>query len=133
MDQRFEKRMINVLLAHHLDKNKVVWIQSGNDFVDLLYSFLTMPLGTIVRLLENHGILREKVREEFASRLGGCNDYDGVFVHGDGNFAFVLSDDLIIENFSWDLFLKPVKDLGCVNVLDELVEGEAEIGFRFAK
>lgn len=61
MDQRFEKRMINVLLAHHLDKNKVVWIQSGNDFVDLLYSFLTMPLGTIVRLLENHGILREKV------------------------------------------------------------------------
>ncbi|XP_010435564.1 PREDICTED: uncharacterized protein LOC104719350 [Camelina sativa] len=226
MDQRFEKRTINVLLADHLDKHKVVWLHSGNDFVDLLYSFLTMPLGTIVRLLENHGRLRQTVTlgclnnlyksvvdmnidnfrteackqmlvypksvkesqckmlkinidvdteatkhfmcpmylqrkscreffsnfntsrcscgnlmkkeisspegEEFASRLGGSCDYDGVFVHGDGNLAFILSDDLKIENFSRELFRKRVKDLGCVNGLDEIGEGEAELGFREA-
>ncbi|CAA0405882.1 unnamed protein product [Arabidopsis thaliana] len=225
MDQRAEKSMINVLLVHHVDKKNVVWIQSGNDFVDLFYSFLTMPLGTIVRLLEHHGRLKEKVSigcfnnlykslvdmsidnfrneackqmlvypksvkerqcrmlkiniddteetkyfmcpkslqspscreffsnfntsrcrcgnlmnkeisspegEESVSRLGGSCYDDGVFVHGDGNMAFMLSDDLTIENFSWDLPRKRVKDLGCVNVFDKLGEGEPEVGFREA-
>lgn len=220
MERRFEKRMINVLRADHLAKEKVVWVQSGNDFVDLLYSFLTMPLGTIVRLLENHGRPRrntvkigcfnnlyksvvdisiEHFRTESCKQMlvypksvkeGQCrklkiniddteatkcfmcpmylqrkscgeffsnfntsrcscgelmnkevmipegeerccyDDYDGVFVHGDGNMAFIVSDDLKIENFSWDLFKKRLKDLGCVNVLDELGEGEPEISVR---
>lgn len=55
------QRIIKVYLEDHLDKKKVVCVQAAHDFVDLLYSFLTMPLGTIVRLLENHGRLREKV------------------------------------------------------------------------
>jgi len=223
MDQGSGKTMISVLLVHHVDKKNVVWIQSGSDFVDLFYSFLTMPLGTIVRLLEHHGRLKEKVSigcfnnlykslvdmsidnfrneackqmlvypksvkerqcrmlkiniddteetkyfmcpkslqspscreffsnfntsrcrcgnlmnkessspegEESVSRLGGSCDDDGVFVHGDGNMAFMLSDDLTIENFSWDLPRKRVKDLGCVNVFDKLGEGEPEVGFR---
>ncbi|VYS68481.1 unnamed protein product [Arabidopsis thaliana] len=225
MDQGSGKTMISVLLVHHVDKKNVVWIQSGSDFVDLFYSFLTMPLGTIVRLLEHHGRLKEKVSigcfnnlykslvdmsidnfrneackqmlvypksvkerqcrmlniniddteetkyfmcpkslqspscreffsnfntsrcrcgnlmnkessspegEESVSRLGGSCDDDGVFVHGDGNMAFMLSDDLTIENFSWDLPRKRVKDLGCVNVFDKLGEGEPEVGFREA-
>ena len=53
--------MINVIIANHLNKQNAVWVQSGNDFVDLLYSFLTMPLGTIVRLLDNHGRSRQKL------------------------------------------------------------------------
>ncbi|RWR96798.1 hypothetical protein CKAN_02620000 [Cinnamomum micranthum f. kanehirae] len=30
--------------------NRVVFAESGNDFVDVLFSFLTMPIGTIIRL-----------------------------------------------------------------------------------
>ncbi|CDY47603.1 hypothetical protein Bca4012_092289 [Brassica carinata] len=59
--QRFEKRKINVIIANHLNKQNVVWVPSGNDFVDLLHGFLTMPLGTIVRLLDNHGRSRQKL------------------------------------------------------------------------
>ncbi|OEL23144.1 hypothetical protein BAE44_0015838 [Dichanthelium oligosanthes] len=33
------------------EKNKVVFAESGKEFVDVLLSFLTLPLGTIVRLL----------------------------------------------------------------------------------
>ncbi|ESQ30904.1 hypothetical protein EUTSA_v10012284mg [Eutrema salsugineum] len=222
MDQRFDKRMINVLIANHMNKKNVVWVQSGNDFVDLHYSFLTMPLGTIARLLEQHGRPRGNVTigclnnlyksivdmrtdhfrteackemllypksvkeglcrklkiniddteatkyfmcprkscpeffsnfdtsrcsscgnlmnkeipspegDGFARRFGGFDDYDEVFVRGDGNLAFILSDDLKIENFSHDLLRKKIKDLGCINVLDEIGEGEAEIGFREA-
>ncbi|CAA7047999.1 unnamed protein product [Microthlaspi erraticum] len=69
---------------------------------------------------------------EFEKMLGDSYEYDGVFVHGDGNMAFIVSDDMKIDNFSWDLFRKNVKDLGCVNLLDEIGEGEAEIDFREA-
>lgn len=62
--------------------------------------------------------------------LRDCYDYDGVFVHGDGKFAFILSDDLKIDNFCWDFFRKKIKNLGCVDLYDEAAEGEAEIGFR---
>ncbi|PNY03248.1 DUF674 family protein [Trifolium pratense] len=32
--------------------NKVLFAEAGKDFVDILCSFLTMPLGTIARLVE---------------------------------------------------------------------------------
>ncbi|XP_056860116.1 uncharacterized protein LOC108841144 [Raphanus sativus] len=36
------------------EKNKVVLAEAGKDFVDVLCSILTLPMGTIVRLLEKH-------------------------------------------------------------------------------
>ncbi|KAL9315398.1 hypothetical protein ACSQ67_016399 [Phaseolus vulgaris] len=40
---------LNVLV--HKEKNKVVFAEAGKDFVDFLLSFLTLPLGTIARLV----------------------------------------------------------------------------------
>ncbi|XP_028783532.1 uncharacterized protein LOC114739621 [Neltuma alba] len=34
-------------------KNKVVVAEASADFIDALLSFLTLPLGTIIRLLSN--------------------------------------------------------------------------------
>ncbi|KAF8096435.1 LOW QUALITY PROTEIN: hypothetical protein N665_0308s0009 [Sinapis alba] len=36
------------------ERNKVVFAEACRDFVDVLFSLLTLPMGTIVRLLENH-------------------------------------------------------------------------------
>ncbi|XP_010468073.1 PREDICTED: uncharacterized protein LOC104748076 [Camelina sativa] len=36
------------------EKNRVVLAEAGRDFVDVLCSLLTLPMGTIVRLLEKH-------------------------------------------------------------------------------
>ncbi|KAK7395982.1 hypothetical protein VNO78_16638 [Psophocarpus tetragonolobus] len=33
------------------EKNRVVYVEAGKDFVDVLLSFLTLPLGTIARLV----------------------------------------------------------------------------------
>jgi len=43
----------NVRLSVLVDKerNKVVYAEAGKDFIDALFSFLTLPLGTIARLL----------------------------------------------------------------------------------
>lgn len=35
-------------------KNKVVFAEADSSFIDVLLSFLTMPLGTVVRVLKNH-------------------------------------------------------------------------------
>ncbi|KAF6161014.1 hypothetical protein GIB67_007655 [Kingdonia uniflora] len=36
-------------------RNRVLFVESGKDFVDIILSFLTMPLGTIVRLTRKQG------------------------------------------------------------------------------
>lgn len=44
------------------EKNKVLFAQAGKDFIDMLLSFLTLPLGTIARLLTCKETNLEKVR-----------------------------------------------------------------------
>ncbi|KAF8378715.1 hypothetical protein HHK36_030064 [Tetracentron sinense] len=41
------------------EKNRVVFAESGKDFVDVLFSFLTMPIGTIVRLIRSQPFVVE--------------------------------------------------------------------------
>ncbi|XP_045797798.1 uncharacterized protein LOC123891984 [Trifolium pratense] len=40
-------------------KNKVLFAECGKDFVDVLFSFLTLPLGTISRLVANESNIIE--------------------------------------------------------------------------
>ncbi|KAF7127522.1 hypothetical protein RHSIM_Rhsim11G0123100 [Rhododendron simsii] len=42
------------------EKNRIVFVEANKDFVDVLFSFLTIPLGTIVRLTREH-FLKEKI------------------------------------------------------------------------
>jgi len=54
MSDDFENSVINLKLLIDEEKNKVVFAEAGTDFVDILFSFSTLPMGTIVRLLEMH-------------------------------------------------------------------------------
>lgn len=38
----------------HKQEKRVVFAEANNDFVDILFSFLTIQMGTIVRLLSKH-------------------------------------------------------------------------------
>jgi hypothetical protein len=49
MAKQVDKVSIKVLVEK--GKNKVVYAEAGKDFVDVLFSFLTLPLGTISRLI----------------------------------------------------------------------------------
>ncbi|XAR68865.1 hypothetical protein NMG60_11000269 [Bertholletia excelsa] len=44
---------ISVSIMVDEQKNRVIWAEAGNDFVDALFSFLTLPMGTIIRLLRD--------------------------------------------------------------------------------
>ncbi|MCH95887.1 DUF674 family protein, partial [Trifolium medium] len=43
---------VHLKLLINEESNKVVFAEAGKDFVDILCSFLTLPLGTIARLLQ---------------------------------------------------------------------------------
>uniref|UniRef100_A0A5B6Z3Q2 DUF674 family protein n=1 Tax=Davidia involucrata TaxID=16924 RepID=A0A5B6Z3Q2_DAVIN len=43
---------LNVLVEK--EKNRVVFAEADKDFVDVLFSFMTMPIGTIIRLTREH-------------------------------------------------------------------------------
>ncbi|KAJ0228891.1 hypothetical protein HA466_0321010 [Hirschfeldia incana] len=54
MSEDLAKPVMSLKLLIDQEKNKVVFAEAGEDFVDVLFSFLTLPMGTIVRLLETH-------------------------------------------------------------------------------
>ncbi|GKC41994.1 hypothetical protein Tco_1059716 [Tanacetum coccineum] len=43
---------ISLKLMVHKEKKRVIFAEADNHFVDILFSFMALPLGTIVRLLE---------------------------------------------------------------------------------
>ncbi|VVA32045.1 PREDICTED: DUF674 family [Prunus dulcis] len=51
-----DKSTNNIELKVLVDKesNKVIFIEPENDFVDVLFSFMTIPMGTIIRLARKH-------------------------------------------------------------------------------
>jgi hypothetical protein len=42
---------IAICIPHNLSQEKIIFAEANGDFVDCIFSFLTMPLGSIVKLL----------------------------------------------------------------------------------
>ncbi|KAM2985689.1 hypothetical protein FF2_006059 [Malus domestica] len=38
------------------ERNRIMFIESENDFIDVVLSFLTIPMGTIIRLAPNQSV-----------------------------------------------------------------------------
>lgn len=47
--EQVDKVSLRVLVDK--ERNRVLYAEAGKDFVDVLFSFLTLPLGTIARLM----------------------------------------------------------------------------------
>ncbi|KAL1193843.1 hypothetical protein V5N11_031969 [Cardamine amara subsp. amara] len=58
------------------EKNRVVLAEAGKDFVDVLCSLLTLPMGTIVRLLEKHQNPQSSVVGCFHNLYKSVSDMD---------------------------------------------------------
>lgn len=52
MPDTLENPVIKLKLLIDEEKDKVVFVEAGKDFLDILFSFSTLPMGTIVRLME---------------------------------------------------------------------------------
>ncbi|XP_058739946.1 uncharacterized protein LOC131612151 isoform X2 [Vicia villosa] len=47
-------KTVSLKLVVNKETDKVLFAEAGKDFVDILCSFLTIPLGTIARIIQNH-------------------------------------------------------------------------------
>ncbi|KAF3541200.1 hypothetical protein F2Q69_00018868 [Brassica cretica] len=125
------------------EKNKVVLAEAGKDFVDVIFSFLTLPMGTIARPKPVSGcsfvrgvsamssakglsnfsttrcrcgnLMKEEIHE---SQLKVAdNMQNGVFISGGGaSTTFIITDDLEVAVKSTGLVLERLKSLGCADV-----------------
>lgn len=73
------------------EQNRVVLAESCKDFADVLCSLLTLPMGTIIRLLEKH-------QNPQSSSTVGCfhNLYKSVSDMDIGNFKTPASKNLLM-------------------------------------
>ncbi|KAG8039960.1 hypothetical protein GUJ93_ZPchr0028g29038 [Zizania palustris] len=51
-ETKVEEPTVAVTLLVDKERSKVLFAESDSDFVDVLFGFLTLPLGTVVRLLD---------------------------------------------------------------------------------
>ncbi|KAG8039968.1 hypothetical protein GUJ93_ZPchr0028g29051 [Zizania palustris] len=122
---------VSVKLFVDKERSKVLFAESDNDFADVLFSFLTLPLGAIVRLLgkQSHeiGCLNEVYKSvedlsavffrtkewkwppdvDNAAAAAGSN---GVFTKG--CLKFIITDDLQVAPSSTSLMLSLFDQFG---------------------
>ncbi|CAH2047573.1 unnamed protein product, partial [Thlaspi arvense] len=133
-----DSSVINLKLFIDEEKNKVVFAESGNDFVDILFSFSTLPMGTIVRLLEMH--------QKSESVAIGClnNIYGSVASMGMKHFSTEACKQMLLYPEATKCFMCPMfvrsgqcskgynnfntSRCSCGNLMDEVIQFQGEGG-----
>ncbi|KAM1141268.1 hypothetical protein ACFX2J_041094 [Malus domestica] len=96
---------VSLKLLVDLKRHKVLFAEAGKDFVDFLFTLLSLPVGTVIRLLAKHGMV---------GSLGKL--YESVET---------LSDTYMQPNLDKDTLLKPKPAIGGTDVLHLLAGDEA--------
>ncbi|RDX61590.1 hypothetical protein CR513_60164, partial [Mucuna pruriens] len=86
------KEQVTLKLMVIKERNKVLFAEASKDFVDVLFSFLTLPLGTIVRLMCKESNMQP-------SKVGSlCSLYQGVEN---------LDEEFMCNNMCKEMLLRP--------------------------
>ncbi|CAN6906401.1 unnamed protein product [Brassica oleracea var. botrytis] len=91
MAKIWEKHTFSLRFLIDEEKNRVVLAEAGKDFVDVLCGILTLPMGTIVSLLEKH--------KNPQSSIVGCfhNLHRSVSIMDDDNFQTQACKNLLMH------------------------------------
>ncbi|CAA7020802.1 unnamed protein product [Microthlaspi erraticum] len=88
------KPMFSLRLVVDKKKNKFVLAQAGRNFVDVLFSILTLPMGTIVRLLEKY----QQNQKSKAATIGCFNNlYKSVHDLSTASFMKEVCKDMLLH------------------------------------
>ena len=71
------------------ERNKVVLAEASGDFVNSLLTFLTLPLGTIIRLLSNNETHDQSVEVGCINNLYHSVQNSNIQVHNRNNINFI--------------------------------------------
>ncbi|CAJ2670649.1 unnamed protein product [Trifolium pratense] len=86
------------------EKNKVVYAEAGKDFVDVLFSFLTLPLGTIARLVAKESNIEAVRFGSISSLYQSVSDLDEQYL-----WSKTCKDMLLMPRNSMGSYCKNMK------------------------
>ncbi|WOG95960.1 hypothetical protein DCAR_0415290 [Daucus carota subsp. sativus] len=73
------------------ERNRVVFAEAGSDFIDTFFSFLTLPMGTIVRILNNNLESESRVIGSFSTLYTSVKNLDSGLLWSDECKQMLLS------------------------------------------
>ncbi|CAJ1803155.1 unnamed protein product [Sphenostylis stenocarpa] len=121
IDRDFEHQItLKVMVIK--EKNKVVFAEAGKEFVNVLFSFLTLPLGTIVRLVREESNMKPIQVGSLTSLYQSVENLDKDFLCTDSCKEMILRPKNSMEGYSKSLKLniddtEPTKYFVCNNLL----------------
>ncbi|XP_047938308.1 uncharacterized protein LOC125186044 isoform X2 [Salvia hispanica] len=78
-----EQVKFHIKFVINKEKTKVLFAEAGSDFTDMLLSFLLLPLGKIVQVLEEHYADKAPVIGSLTTLYKGASDLDVIHFLGD--------------------------------------------------
>ncbi|QCD96656.1 hypothetical protein DEO72_LG6g1363 [Vigna unguiculata] len=116
------EKQISLKLMVNKERNKVVFAEAGKDFVDVLFSFFTLPLGTIVRLVREESNMLPIEVGSLTSLYQSAENLDKEFLCTDSCKQIILRPKNSLERYCMNLKLKiddtePAEYFVCNNLL----------------
>ncbi|WVZ14424.1 hypothetical protein V8G54_011990 [Vigna mungo] len=104
------------------EESKVIFAEAGKDFVDVLFSFLTLPLGTIARLVRKESKLQPSEVASFSSLYQSVENLDKECFSTDTCKEMLLCPRNSMEAYCRSLKIniddtEPTVDLVCNNLV----------------
>ncbi|XP_058741698.1 uncharacterized protein LOC131614086 [Vicia villosa] len=111
---------VTLKLLVNKDTNKVLFAEAGKDFVDALFSFLTLPLGTIARLVEKKSSMGPVSVGCLNKLYGSLKEFDKEYIKMEAMKEMLLQPTNSSESYCSTLKLniddtKPTKHFLCTN------------------
>ncbi|KAI9107948.1 hypothetical protein K1719_020821 [Acacia pycnantha] len=128
MSSSENQKQISLTLVVDKKKQKVLYAEAGKDFLDVLLSFLTLPLGTISRLAnENKEMLLNprSPMDDFYKNQGWVGYDNTPFSKGFKGYlrvttCYIVSDDLTVMPSKADTTLWMLRNFGLDCVTERL-------------
>ncbi|XP_014511478.1 uncharacterized protein LOC106770170 [Vigna radiata var. radiata] len=116
------EKQISLKLMVIKKRNKVVFAEAGKDFVDVLFSLFTLPLGTIVRLVREESNMQPIELGSLTSLYQSVENLDKEFLSTDSSKQMILRPKNLMEHYCKSLRLKiddtePTEYFVCNNLL----------------
>ncbi|KAL1555511.1 hypothetical protein AAHA92_11236 [Salvia divinorum] len=95
-----EDLSIYVKFVTNKENTRVLFAEVGSDFADALLTFLLLPLGTIVKFLNNH-YSKAPVIGSLSSLYNGLENLDSIdFLHKDAK-SLLLTPKGLVSKYDW--------------------------------
>ncbi|PQM32827.1 uncharacterized protein Pyn_35532 [Prunus yedoensis var. nudiflora] len=116
MNDEEDKISLNLVVSK--SKKMVCYAEAGEDFVNLLFSFLTLPLGFIVKNMKN-GSLKGCIRHLYKT----IQDLDGEYMISDHHKEMLL-DPKLVPGFCYKNSLLGIEETSYYYVYSMVVNGD---------